>query len=63
MCAAKERVTAEIRHETVTQIKITQTPFHMQIIAPDLQSAVQIGLRRKKSPPGHHDTVPANDIV
>ena len=63
MCGAKEMATAEIRHETVTQTKITKTPFHMQIIAPDLQSAVQIGLRRKKSLPGHQDTVPANDIV
>lgn len=51
------------RREPITQTKITKTPFHMQIIAPDLQSAVQIGLRRNKPLRGHPDTVPANDIV
>ena len=60
MCGAKGNGD---RRETMTQTKITKTPFHMQIITPDLQSAVQIGLRRNKPLRGHPDTVPANDIV
>lgn len=48
--------------------KITEKPFHRQIISYDLQSAVQIALRRRKKPfqeggVGHRDTVPANYMV
>lgn len=48
--------------------KITEKPFHRQIISYDLQSALLIALRRRNKPiqeggVGHRDTVPADYMI